>query len=61
VNERTLESHLMGVTLDLYGETVTIEFVDFIRGMQKFPTPDALALQMARDEEVIRGILGSIA
>jgi hypothetical protein len=29
--------------------------------MQKFPTPDALALQMARDEEVIRGILGSIA
>ncbi|MDA8862723.1 bifunctional riboflavin kinase/FAD synthetase [Pontimonas sp.] len=61
VNERTLESHLMDVTLDLYGETVTIEFVDFIRGMQKFPTPDALALQMARDEEVIRGILGSIA
>ena len=59
VNQRTLESHLMDVTLDLYGETVTIEFVDFIRGMQKFPTPDALALQMARDEEVIRGILAS--
>jgi riboflavin kinase/FMN adenylyltransferase len=59
VNQRTLESHLMDVTLDLYGETVTIEFVDFIRGMQKFPTPDALALQMARDEEVIREILAS--
>lgn len=59
VNERTLESHLMDVTLDLYGETVTIEFVKFIRGMQKFPSPDALAEQMARDEEVIRGILAS--
>ena len=59
VNERTLESHLMNVTLDLYGETVTIEFVDFIRDMQKFPTPEALADQMARDEEVIRGILAS--
>jgi riboflavin kinase/FMN adenylyltransferase len=59
VNERTLESHLMDVTLDLYGETVTIEFVEFIRGMQKFPSPDALADQMARDEEVIRGILAS--
>ena len=59
VNERTLESHLMDVTLDLYGETVTIEFVKFIRGMQKFPSPDALTEQMARDEEVIRGILAS--
>jgi riboflavin kinase/FMN adenylyltransferase len=59
VNQRTLESHLLDVTLDLYGDTVTIEFVEFIRGMQKFPTPDALAHQMARDEEVIRGILAS--
>jgi riboflavin kinase / FMN adenylyltransferase len=57
VNERTLESHLLDVTLDLYGDVVTIEFVDFIRGMQKFPSPDALAEQMSRDEQVIRAIL----
>ncbi len=57
VNVRTLESHLLDVTLDLYGESVTIEFVEFIRGMHKFPSPEALAEQMARDEEVIRGIL----
>jgi len=61
VSERTLESHLLDVTLDLYGDTVTIEFVDFIRGMQKFPTPEALAEQMARDEEVIRDILARVA
>ena len=61
VSERTLESHLLDVTLDLYGDTVTIEFVDFIRGMQKFPNPEALADQMARDEEVIRDILARVA
>ncbi|MEK9602582.1 MAG: bifunctional riboflavin kinase/FMN adenylyltransferase, partial [Pontimonas sp.] len=61
VSERTLESHLLDVTLDLYGDTVTIEFVDFIRGMQKFPNPEALAEQMARDEEVIRDILARVA
>ena len=61
VSERTLESHLLDVTLDLYGDTVTIEFVDFIRGMQKFPNPQALAEQMARDEEVIRDILARVA
>ena len=61
VSERTLESHLLDVTLDLYGDVVTIEFVDFIRGMQKFPNPEALAEQMARDEEVIRDILARVA
>jgi len=40
---------------------VTIGFVDFIRGMQKFPNPEALADQMARDEEVIRDILARVA
>ena len=59
VNERTLESHLLDVTLDLYGDQVTIEFVEFIRGMQKFPSPDALAEQMMRDEAQIRDILAS--
>jgi riboflavin kinase/FMN adenylyltransferase len=47
------------VTLDLYGDQVTIEFVEFIRGMQKFPSPDALAEQMVRDEAQIRDILAS--
>lgn len=61
VSERTLESHLLDVTLDLYGDMVTIEFVEFIRGMQKFPNPEALAEQMARDEEVIRDILARVA
>lgn len=61
VNERTLESHLIDVTLDLYGDTVSVEFVEFIRGMRKFASPEALAQQMAADEEVIRGILAPLS
>lgn len=59
VHERTIESHLLDVTVDLYGEQISVEFVEFIRGMQKFPDADALAAQMGRDEEEIRKILGA--
>jgi riboflavin kinase/FMN adenylyltransferase len=59
--ERTIESHLLDTTIDLYGEVITVEFVQFIRGMQKFPDADALAHQMGRDEQVIRTILEASA
>lgn len=57
VHERTIESHLLDVTLDLYGEQISVEFVEFIRGMKKFPDQDALATQMGLDEEQIRKVL----
>lgn len=57
VHERTIESHLFDVELDLYGKQITVEFVEFIRGMQKFPDANALAAQMGRDEEQIRVLL----
>jgi FAD synthase len=40
---------------------ITVEFVQFIRGMQKFPDSDALAHQMGLDEQVIRAILEASA
>jgi riboflavin kinase/FMN adenylyltransferase len=57
LHERTMESHLIDQQIDLYGDVITVEFVEFIRGMQKFPDATALALQMGRDEDEIRGIL----
>ena len=57
VKERTIESHLFDTTLDLYGKTMAVEFVEFIRGMQKFAGPDELAQQMGVDEKKIRRIL----
>lgn len=57
VLDRTIESHLIDVDKDLYGETISVEFVQFIRGMQKFSGPEELAAQMKRDEDQIRLIL----
>jgi riboflavin kinase/FMN adenylyltransferase len=44
--------------LDLYGKTIVIEFVDYIRGMNQFANADALVRQMEDDEFRIRAILG---
>jgi riboflavin kinase/FMN adenylyltransferase len=58
VPEKTVEAHAIDVTLDLYGSTVELEFVAYIRPMHKFESADALAEQMGRDELRIRDILG---
>ena len=58
VPEKTVEAHAIDVTVDLYGQTVELEFVRFIRGMRKFPSADALAHQMGVDELEIREVLG---
>lgn len=58
VADKTVESHAMDVALDLYGKTVELEFVRWMRGMKKFESADALAAQMGRDEQEIRGVLG---
>jgi riboflavin kinase / FMN adenylyltransferase len=60
VSERTIESHLLDATLDLYGEVISVQFVQFIRGMQKFSDADALAHQMGVDELAIRAILADV-
>jgi riboflavin kinase/FMN adenylyltransferase len=61
VSERILEAHLLDVTVNLYGEVITVEFVEFIRGMQKFPDAEALAHQMGLDGQAIRTILEAAA
>ena len=58
VAEKTVEAHVLDETLDLYGKTVEVEFVDYVRPMHKFPDADALAAQMNADEVHIRSILG---
>lgn len=57
ISERVIESHLLDASLDLYDQNITVEFVEFIRGMQKFPEASALATQMGLDEVEIRRIL----
>lgn len=44
-----LEAHLFGVSEDLYGALVEVEFVKFLRPEQRFEDLDALAVQMQKD------------
>ncbi|HQE46105.1 MAG TPA: bifunctional riboflavin kinase/FAD synthetase [Rhodoglobus sp.] len=55
---RQIEAHAIDAAFDIYDEIVDVSFVEYIRGMRKFPGPDELAVQMGADEDQIRTILG---
>ncbi len=55
---KQVEAHAIDQSLDLYGSTVEVEFVKFIRGMRKFSGTEELAANMAADEKQIREVLG---
>ncbi|WP_299701011.1 bifunctional riboflavin kinase/FAD synthetase [uncultured Pontibacter sp.] len=46
----TLEVHLLDFEGDLYGQTLTVEFVEQLRQEQKFDGLDALKAQLAKDK-----------
>jgi len=52
-----LEVFLFDFDGDLYGKTIDVEFIAFLRGDQKFEGMEALKAQMARDCEAARVIL----
>ena len=56
---RLVESHVLDETeLDLYDKVVTLEFVDFVRPVEKFDGVDSLVAQINLDLEVVRKQLG---
>jgi riboflavin kinase/FMN adenylyltransferase len=61
VPEKQVEAHVLDEVLDLYDKVVTVEFVDYIRPMNRFPDVDALVSQMNADEQQVRRILGVAA
>ena len=52
-----VEVHLFDCSADLVGEELTLEFVQFLRGEQKFSGLDALKGQIAKDCDQARAIL----
>ena len=58
VPDRQVEAHVLDKKIDLYGKTVELAFVEYIRPMNKFNSADELVTQMTRDERRIREILG---
>ncbi|AKK03367.1 bifunctional riboflavin kinase/FAD synthetase [Corynebacterium epidermidicanis] len=54
---RSVETFVLDRHADLYGHACEVEFVDFVRGMEKFHSVDELLVAMERDVKKIREIL----
>jgi riboflavin kinase / FMN adenylyltransferase len=54
---RTLEVHLLDFAGDLYGQSLSVDFIARLRGTQKFAGVDALVEQMKRDVAEARRIV----
>lgn len=57
VPQHQAEAHLLDVDLDLYGRSIELAFVDFVRGMQKFDSLDSLVAAIRGDADDARRIL----
>jgi len=56
-NTRLLEVHLLDYDDDLYGREMTVEFVQRLRPVLRFPNREALVRQIANDAEEARRLL----
>lgn len=54
VSERKLEAYLDGFSGDLYGETVRVYPLEFLRPVEKFSSAGALREQLERDKQILR-------
>jgi riboflavin kinase / FMN adenylyltransferase len=52
-----VEAHLMDYSADLYGQTLKLEFVERLRGEQKFPSIQSLVAQIQTDIAQAKAIL----
>jgi riboflavin kinase/FMN adenylyltransferase len=59
VRQRRVEAFVLDFEGDLYGATLGVEFVQRLRGMEKFDDIDALVRQMALDVDQTRALMES--
>lgn len=59
VPQHQVETHLFDQRIDLYERRIELQFVDYLRGMKKFESVDALVAQLHDDDERIREILAA--
>lgn len=55
---QTLEVNILDFTGDLYGQTMTVSFVERLRAERRFDSPEALAAQLEADKKQVKEILG---
>lgn len=56
--ERTIEVNILDFNKDVYGETLTLEFISYLRDEKKFESLDALIEELKNDEKHTRIQLG---
>ncbi len=61
IEKPVLEVHLFDFNEDIYGRYIHVDFVERIRGVEKFASPDELVAQMHRDADNARRILKQAA
>jgi riboflavin kinase/FMN adenylyltransferase len=57
VRQRRVEAYLLDFSGDLYGDALGIEFVERLRGMERFDSVEALVEQMHRDVDRTRELV----
>lgn len=58
-DNRSIEVYIINFSEDIYHQQIRIEFMDRIRGEQKFESINALISQLNQDKETVIRILGS--
>jgi riboflavin kinase/FMN adenylyltransferase len=59
IPERRTEAHLLDASLDAYGKTIDLDFVEYIRPMVKFDGVPTLVAALTADADRIRAVLAS--
>lgn len=57
----TVEVHVLDYEGDLYGASLSVQFLQRLRAEQKFESADALAAQLSEDEERCRTVVRALA
>ena len=57
IHGRVVETHVFDFSDSLYDQEMSVEFVEYVRPMQKFSDANELAIQMGRDADHIRQVL----
>lgn len=55
LQEKLIEAHLIGFDGDLYGKTLSVGFIDFLRDIKKFNSLLELKEQLQKDLEIVKG------
>jgi riboflavin kinase/FMN adenylyltransferase len=54
---RNIEVNIFDFNEDIYGQTIRVNFLDYLRGDEKFKSLEDLKIQLEKDEQAARKIL----